>query len=263
MPELLYDLLTAPEDPVPYLIGNILPVKGKLIVAGAPKTNKSWICLNMALGLARGQPLFGAYAKETKKPIFPVYKRSKVLVIEQEMGRQGTRDRMKQMLSPEQALGLDIYIKTRDVMLRMDTQEGKEAIEAEIAACRPDVVLADPMNKLHGVKEDSSEEIGRVLRFTDLLIEKYNLSWIWVHHSSKPSVENPRYGGDRIRGSSAIFGDVDSAILVNRKSAQDHPEPVLELEFELRRSEPMQKKYLKRRRSGIVEYVGDSFTVGQ
>jgi len=118
------------------------------------------------------------------------------------------------------------------------------------------------MSKMHGVKEDSSEEMGRVLRFADLLVEKYGLSWVWVHHSSKPSNESPRIGGDRIRGSSAIFGDVDSAILVNRKSAQDHPEPILELEFELRRSEPMQKKYLKRRKSGIIEFVGDSYTLG-
>jgi RecA-family ATPase len=263
MAELLYDLLTSQDEPIPYLIGNgILPVKGKLILAGPPKSNKSWLALNMAISLAKGKAVFDAYAKETKKPIFPVYQRSRVLIFEQEMGRQGSKDRLRQMLSPEESLGLDVYLKSRDVMCRMDTQEGKEAVEAEIASTRPHVVFADTMSKMHGVKEDSSEEMGRVLRFTDFLIEKYELSWVWVHHSSKPSNENPRMGGDRIRGSSAIFGDVDSAILVNRKSAQDHPEPILELEFELRRSEPMAKKYMKRRRSGLVEYVGDSFTTG-
>lgn len=239
-------------------MGNLLPVKGKLLIAGPPKTNKSWIGLNMALDLAKGKPLFGAYAKETKRPIFPVYQKCRVLFLEAEMGRSGTRDRLKQMLLPEQALGLDVYLKTRDVTLRMDTQEGKDAIEAEIATVRPDVCFADPMAKYHGVKEDSSEEMGRILRFTDYLIEKYNLSWVWTHHTTKPSVENPRQGGDRIRGSSAIFGDMDSIILVNRKSANDNPEPVLELTFELRRSEPMRAKYLKRHRSGLVTYEGDS-----
>ena len=263
MPTLLYDLLTAPRNPVPYLIGNgICPVKGKLIIAGNPKSNKSWLALNMGLDLARGRHIFGAVAKGTGKPIFPVYQRSRVLFIEQEMGEEGCKDRLRQMITEEEAIGLDIWVKTRDAALRMDTQEGKDAVEAEIAACSPHIVFADTMSKMHGVKEDSSEEIGRVLRFTDLLIEKYNISWVWVHHSSKPSTENPRQGGDRIRGSSAIFGDVDSAILVNRRSAQDHPEPIIELEFDLRRAEPMQKKYLRRRRSGLVEYVGDSFVSG-
>lgn len=263
MSELLYDFLTAPEEPVPYLIGNgLLPIKGKLLIAGAPKTNKSWIALNMALDLARGQPIFNALAKESQKPIFPVYKRSKVLVLEAEMGRQGTKERMRQLVTPENSLGLDVYLKTRDVSLRMDTQEGKDAIEAEVSSCMPNVVFADPMSKYHGVKEDSSEEMGRILRFTDYLIEKYNVSWVWTHHTSKPSTENPRQGGDRIRGTSAIFGDMDSLILVNRKSAQDNPEPVLELTFELRRSEPMRTKFLKRRKNGTVEYIGDNFSGG-
>lgn len=251
------------DAPTPFIVGNLLPYKGKIIVAGPPKANKSWVCLSMALDIARGRALFDAHAKESGKAIFPVYKRTRVLYFEWELGHQGVKDRMKGLLpNPEDALGIELYFRTRDVTLRMDTEEGRGLIEREVSATEPGVLVMDPLAKSHGLNEDSSSEMGSLLRFQDYLVEKYGVSIITVHHTAKPNFEHPRRGGDRLRGSSAIFGDCDGVVLVNRKSEESAKEPILELSFELRRSEPMQPKYVRRLKNGEVVFIGDTFTQG-
>jgi RecA-family ATPase len=257
MPTLLYDLLTKPEIATPHLVGRgILPVKGKLVLGGNPKSNKSWIAMNLAIGLARGRAPFDALY-HVDKEIFPVYAQSTVLYIEQEMGESGVQDRFKiGLLSPERSLGLPIYFQTRDVRFRLDTPDGQQLIEEAVASCRPKVTFLDPLAKLHGANEDSSQEMGRVLRFGDYLVEKYETALVYIHHTAKPSFENPRRGGDRLRGSSAVFADADTIVLVDRKSGEDELEPTLELSFELRRGEPLPKQYLKRLKTGQVVYLG-------
>lgn len=258
MPTLLYDLLTKPAIAVPHIIGRgILPVKGKLVLAGNPKSNKSWIAINLAIGLARGRAPFDALY-HVDKEIFPVYEQSTVLYIEQEMGESGVQDRFKiGLLDAQRSLGLPIYFQTRDVRYRLDTLEGQQLIEEAIASTKPKVTFLDPLAKFHGANEDSSQEMGKVLRFGDYLIEKYSTAIVYLHHTAKPSFENPRRGGDRLRGSSAIFADVDTVVLVDRKSGEDELEPTLELTFELRRGEPLRKQYVKRLKTGQVVYLGE------
>jgi hypothetical protein len=65
-----------------------------------------------------------------------------------------------------------------------------------------------------------------------------------------------------MRGSSALYGDLDTLIEVTRKSNEHHPEPILELSFELRRGEPISPIYVQRKRDGTISWLGDGFTFG-
>lgn len=238
-----------------------MPVQGKCFIAGAPKANKSFVVLNLALALAKGESAFNNASYPDGTPVMPIQKPYKVLYVEMEIGPDGLKERLLGMTGGE-VPNIDFYIKSRDMQLRMDTPEGKEALGNEIAQVRPDVVILDPLAKFHLSDENSAQEMGAIMRVGDRWIEKYGCSLIYVHHIGKQDFDNPRRGGDRMRGSSALFADVDTFIEVNRKSEASHLTPTIELSFEIRRGKPIQPMYLIREESGVCRYIGDKWTAG-
>jgi len=267
--EQLSDFLTRKFTPTPHLIGRgILPAKGKLIIGGPPKTNKSWLTLNLALDLVRGRPGLGALYKNGNQ-VLPIHKQFRVLYIEQELGDEGLRDRLKGhdaehpgLATDLECQGLPFFVKTRDTAMRLDTPDGRDFINAEIDSVKPDLVIFDPLSKFNLVDENSAQETGAVMRAVDHIIEDFGCAICIVHHTSKPFKDDVREGLNRLRGSSAIAGDMDSFIEVTRLSDDHHPEPVLRLDFTLRRGEPIERLFVKRHRSGVVEFLGENYQFG-
>ena len=263
MAELLSDFLSKPLPKVPHIIGRgVLPNRALMVVGGEPKANKSFVILNMAVDLARGRSIFGATFHDSGKPVLPVPHPVRVLYIEQEIGDEGVRDRMLPMFGGEVPFGLDLYIKSRDMAMRLDTDEGKLAIAQEIEQVKPHVLILDPLAEFQLINENSAQEMGATIRVLKRWIEKYDLSVILVHHVAKPDFEHPRKGGNALRGSGALFGAVDSYIRVTRKSEGDHPTPTLELSFELRRGKPVHPIYVVREESGLITYKGGKWDAG-
>lgn len=257
MAELLSDFLLKQTIKQPMVVGRgILPVKGKLILGGGPKTNKSFFVLNMALDLALGQNLFNAYYSPGK-PVFPVFKKQRVLYIENEIGEIGLQDRLKGITQNCDMGGCELYVKSRDMEMRADTDSGRAKIGAEIEAVKPTVLFLDPLSKFHLSDENSAQEMGAVMRVFDHWVEDYGLSLVVIHHTGHQNPEYPRKGGAKLRGSTAIFGDVDAVITLERKSAQNAKEPIIELQFDLRRDEPLDPIYLRRKASGLITYEGE------
>jgi hypothetical protein len=261
MAELLADFLAKAQSPIEHVVGRgVLPVAGKMILGGPPKSNKSFVILNMALALARGTPLFDA-RYENGQPVFPVYKRNRVLMCEQELGETGVQSRLRSMIASGQIdpKGLDFYIKTKDANMRLDTPEGRAVISGEISAVRPDVVFLDPMAKFHLVDENSAQHMGAVMRVVDRWIQDFGCAVVITHHTALASLDPDRHrrGGAKLRGSSAIFADCDTFVDVQRRSSSSTREPILQLEFEMRRGEPLEPAMLKRLRSGLIYYLGD------
>ena len=246
------------ESPVQYLVGRgLIPVGGKLIIGGAPKSNKSFLAINMGLDLALGQPLFHAFY-ENKQPVFPVYRKNRVLFLEQELGSMGVQERLKGIVGALgiETPGLDYYIKTKDMSMRIDTPDGRDAITAEIAQVRPDVIFFDPLAKFHLADENSAQHMGAVMRVVDRWIQDFGCAVVIIHHTALASLnpEMHRSGGNKLRGSSAIFADIDTSMDVTRKSSPSALEPVLQLNFELRRGEPLEPIHVRRLRNGTIKY---------
>lgn len=252
--------------PLPYHIGRgILPHKSKMIIGGAPKAGKSFIALNIAIDLSLGRDLFGAYYKN-KVPVFPVGRPCKVLYIEQELGELGLQERLKGhdgkpgLLTGASPALMEFLIKSRDTAMRLDTPEGRDLLYNEVKGVKPDVVILDPMAKFHLMDENSSQDMSVVGRVGDHFIEDTGCSVVWVHHTAKPPIkadDNPRSGGDRLRGSSATFADVDTVMLVDLKSGEKAQEPVLLLDFILRRGTPVGEIYVRRLKDGRIFFDPD------
>lgn len=266
----LADFLKLEYKPGAHVIGRgVLPCAGKLFMAGSPKTNKSFLMLNIMLDLARGRRLFDAtYANGT--PVLPVPQPRRVLYLEMEMGEQGLLERLRGteghpgLAEGIQAEGLPFFIQTRDTAMRLDTPEGRDYIEGIVKATKPDVVVFDPFAKFNLSNENDSQEMGAVMRVADHLVEDYGTAVAFVHHIGKqdPDPAKQKRGGDRMRGSSALYGDLDTLIEVTRKSSEHHPEPVLELSFELRRGEPISPIFVQRKRDGSIVWLEEGYTFG-
>lgn len=266
--QILEDFLKTEYKPEAHIIGRgVLPVGGKLFLAGSPKTNKSFLMLNVMMDLVRGRNLFGATYKRGT-PVLPVMQPWRVLYLEMELGEQGLLERLRGtegrpgLLSGVEAAGLPLYIQPRDTGMRLDTPEGRDYISQIVNDTKPDVVVFDPFAKFNLSNENDAQEMGAVMRVADHLIEDYKTSVVFVHHIGKQNEEHPRRGGDRLRGSSALFGDLDTLVEVTRKSNEHHPEPILELTFELRRGEPIEPIFVQRKRDGTIEWMGEGFEFG-
>ena len=269
MAEILKTFLEKEFVAQPYIIGRgVLPVGGKCIIAGSPKANKSFVVLNIMLDLVRGRSIFGATYRNGSA-VLPVGQPWRVLYLEQELGEQGLLERLRGkegrpgLATELEAEGLELFVHPRDTGMRLDTPEGRDYINGIVGDVKPNVTVMDPMAKFHLSDENSAQEMGAVLRVADHLVEDFGTAVVLVHHIGKQNDDNPRRGGDRLRGSSAIFGDVDTVCEVTRKSNEHHPEPILELSFELRRGEPMDNLFVQRKRDGSVEWMGEGFEFGQ
>jgi len=254
---LLYDFLQETPKPLPMVVGKgLLPVSGKMVLAGAPKSNKSWVAINMALAMARNRPVFEGIAANGEW-ILPTYKKSRVLYLEQEVGPDGLRNRLGGILAGELDPSIELFIKSRDMMMRLDTEEGRKLIDKEVDEVKPDVTIFDPLAKFHLLDENSAQHMGAIMRAGDKLVEKYGTALIYIHHTGKDPADpdQARRGGNRLRGSSAVFADVDTLVLVDRQGAANAKEPTLKLEFEIRQGEPLDPLYVKRDKNGVCKYL--------
>ena len=249
-------------EAIPFIVGRgVLPRRGKMILGGQPKTNKSFVVLNMAISMALGRPLFSA-AYKSGTPVLPVTAPQRILYIEAELGPQGLQSRLTNIVGDLPVNNLDFFVTTRDTAMRLDTPEGFERIKAEVGEQRPDVLIIDPMAKFHLQDENSAQEMGYVMRMVDHLVEDFGCAVILVHHLKKPNEDHPARGGDRLRGSSAVFADVDTVVELERLSEESVKEPILKMNFEMRRGEPLESLYMKRLLNGQVVYLGEQFLWG-
>jgi hypothetical protein len=103
--------------------------------------------------------------------------------------------------------------------VRLDEPAGLAWLRRRIEAVHPDLVIIDPLAKFMVGDENSTRDMGRLVAALDTLVEAYGIAIILVHHTGKPR-ETERSGGERLRGSSALFGAVDSVLLLDRVDAE-------------------------------------------
>lgn len=256
MAERLNDFLSREFPPISMVVGRgILPRKGKLFIGGAPKIGKSFLVLNMALDMAAGRPLFNAHYP-SGKPVFPVYKQNRVLYMENEIGELKLQERFRNLVAANglDAAELKLFIRSRDMRMRLDTDTGYEFIKGEIQEAKPDVVILDPLTQFHLSDENSSQEMSKVLRAADHFIEDFGVSIIYIHHTGHQNPEFPRSGGAKLRGSTAIFGAADAVMLIDRESAASSQQPYYKVTFDLRHDEPLEPMHLQKLSNGSIRY---------
>lgn len=234
--------------PEHHIIGSgLLKRNAILIIGGPPKSMKSMVSMSMAIDLAVGRALWGAQKRSVSNgslPAFPVSQPHRVLIVEKEIGYEDCQVRLNAMWnglnSGEQALvDENILIESCNIDLRLDTNEGTIALGRIIEQAKADVVILDPLVEFHQLDENHSQDMGRVFGNLDLLRYKHNFATIINHHRTKMPKDPNTYDDDSpesLRGSSRVFGKVDSVMMLRNNPAQ--PGALLS-SFTIRRGRPI------------------------
>ena len=188
------DLLSEPEEKVSWLVEGILPMGGISLLAAKPKVGKSTTARCLALSVARGEPFLD-------RPTTP----GVVVYLALEEKRAEVIKHFRQQGANESD---PIYVH-----VGMAPADALEALAEIIAMHRPVLVIIDPLLKFVRMRDvNDYAEASRALEPVIELARQTGTHLLFIHHLAK----SERAGGDGILGSTAIFGAVDTAILMRR-----------------------------------------------
>jgi hypothetical protein len=219
----LGDLFREPEESVSWVVDGLLPSAGFSIMAAKPKVGKSTLARDLALSIAQGRSFLDRAV--TQGPV--IY-----LALEEKRGevRRHFRDMGAKGDEP-------IFIYSGQV-----PADAIEQITEAVKQIKPVLVIIDPLFRFTKVKDTSAyAEITAALEPLLLLSRETGTHVLCIHHLSKGNGQ----GGDSLLGSTAIFGSVDTLILLKRhdsyrtiKSIQrygtDLPETILNFDSDQR-----------------------------
>lgn len=200
---LLGEDFTAPQ----WLVTGLITRGGIGIIGGLPKAaKKTWLGTEIAVAVATGSKVCGEFYAE----------RGTVAYFYAEDMRRQIRNRVRALLAGagrEMPVGR-LHTEPRGSFLDVMRDEDLAWIVASARRLGPlDLLVLDPLRDVHSGEEDKSDSMRDVMRRLRLLGELLGCTVLAVHHAGKPSeATGKRGGGQRLRGSGAIHGSIDSGI---------------------------------------------------
>jgi len=194
----LGDLLDEPEEEISWIIEGLLPSSGFSIMAAKPKVGKSTLARQLALSVARGDLFIN---RQTTK--------GTVLYVALEEKRSEVKSHFK-LLGATGSEDLYSYIGSAP-------EEASKWLEREIQSKKPVLVIIDTLFRFVNIT-DGNDYAKVTAALTPLLsLARDNGAHVMViHHARKGGGD----GGDSMLGSTAIFGSVDTAIILKRTESK-------------------------------------------
>lgn len=182
-----------------WLIHGVLPATGSASVFGVRGSGKSFLYLDMIAALATGTPWFGYRVPQACRVV--------VIVLEGEAGfrqRVAAWEKFNERAFPA---SVRFIFQPFSIMEEVDVVQLAAAIYADGGA---DVVVIDTLNRAAlGADENSSQDMGRIIKGTQMLQTLVGGVVVLVHHAGKEP-------GKGLRGHSSLAGALDLCIEVAR-----------------------------------------------
>jgi len=188
--ELLHESVEGP----PWLVEGRLPRSGFSILAGKPKAGKSTVARCLALAVSRGEPWLGS----------PTH-RGVVLYLGLEEKRAEVQTHFKAMGATEE--------DPVHVFVAPSPQDGLERLRTSTAELSPALIIIDPLFRFVRIRDANDYAVVTASLEPLMVLARGTAAHVLaVHHMGK----GERTGGDSILGSTALFGAVDTALLLRR-----------------------------------------------
>lgn len=190
-----------------WLIERLLPESSTCLVAGDPKTRKSWLAGELLVSIATGTDCFGTY---------PVLKRGPVMMIQGEDSEAIIRDRLEAIARVRGATlkGLSDVSIVAGQNFALDNLEHFEALRTKVLADRPKLIIMDPLVRLiPNTAEGSTAQMSKILTKLRILQRESGTSIMLVHHNKASKSKN---AADNIRGSSDLRSWYDAAYFLTK-----------------------------------------------
>jgi hypothetical protein len=177
---------------------------GLSIVAGKPKTGKSWLSLGLAVAVATGGLALGTV---------PV-KQGSVLYLALEDNERRLQQRLRQILQDQEVALDDLYLETECPRLDAGGAEAmREWVDANVDAR---MVIVDVFTKIRPERSSSDtayESDYRALAPLKQLADETGIAVVVVHHTRKMAAEDPF---ETVSGTNGITGAADTILILDR-----------------------------------------------
>lgn len=215
-----------PESIQSIISDGLLPKGGKLIFFGPMKSWKSMLAMNLSSSIALGESFMG----------FDCAQQS-VMLLQLEIGRAQYRERIIKYLAgrglaPDDLSGVKIWSTYH---LKLDRDHGRNVLERELVAHMPDVLIIDPVYKILTGRVTDSYDVSRLLDNMDLMIDRYGISLVLIHHSRQAILDSSGKVVDRgieeLMGST-YFGNWADSIISTRVEEEGEQYDWVRMKFE-------------------------------
>lgn len=189
--------------PISWIVRGVLPTRGLAAIFGAPGSGKTFLALDLACSIAASRPnWFGA--KISPAPV--VY-----LALE---GETGIRQRIIAWEKENQPLTTHpLRFTFEDFNLVSEREVNELALGILDAVGKHTVVFIDTLNRsAPGADENSSVDMGRLIKNATFLADTLEGMTVLVHHSGKKE-------SNGMRGHSLLLGAMDAVIEVSAKAS--------------------------------------------
>jgi len=199
----LSELMSREYSPQRWLVDKMIAEDGLTILSAAPASFKTWLALDIALCVARGEKFLDTFATE----------QDNVLIIDEESGERSLQERFRQLGVQDDDLPI-YYISRAGRKIDkayLDDIQGT-CMDKEIG-----LVIFDSLIRFHSQDENSSSEMSHVLEFFKK-INDMGLACLILHHNRKSGTYyNNNSTGEAMRGSGDILAACDIQISLTRK----------------------------------------------
>lgn len=203
-----------------WLIEGFLKRGNTAIMMGQPKKAcKSWLLLEMAWDLSEGKNVWGM-RNAKGEPIFQPPRPLRSVYFTQEDTEDDIAERMKAHFARKREPNDRLWIVPKNLQMTLDTgyeHISRELNEVQEKSGQIDLVIFDPMRRMHNGNENDSDVIGRLWARVNEIQKKWGVGVMFAHHTVKPPQD--RTGYDQTdpftgRGSSDIYGGGDAFAVV-------------------------------------------------
>ena len=176
------------------------------IIGGAPKSCKSWLCLDLAVSVASQTPCLGR---------FSVNHAGTALIYLAEDSLAAVKARIEGICKSRSLNLKDIELYTITASsLRLDAEADQNRLRAMVEKLKPRLLVLDPLVRLHRLDENNASEMSGLLSFFRKLQREFQMAIILVHHAGKRSHAR---AGLNLRGSTDLHAFGDSNLYLFRK----------------------------------------------
>jgi AAA domain len=247
VPKPLSYFTTLQHKPDDWIIPRLLKRGNTGFINGEPKrAAKSWLLLNLGWDLTDSSPVWNVN-HSTDGNIFTPERPMRVLYFTQEDTEDDFKDRHDLLVQQGGRVDNNNFlVEAKNLDISFDQGRGERIIEAAIADCAPlDLVMFDPMRRIHPYDENDSQQMARLWQSVSRLKARHNCAVIFAHHVTKPSATAgyERTSAHAARGSTDIFGGADLFITITQRKKAGNPkgskDARLQLDFEVERSKPV------------------------
>lgn len=209
-----------------WIIPDVVPKPGNITILGSPKAGKSYLSVQLALAVAKGEPFLG-YPTNQHRVLYLQFDTSMAV--------------WKKMLTDLDKKGIDlegqVYIPHPEDLPRpfdITKPDMKDKLRKILELSEPDLVIIDVLRELHHYDENDSTGMKLVSDHVDSVFKDYAV--IQLHHTRKLPDD---YAGKNVvntaRGSSYIAGKSDAFWLLHSNTLYMVPRFAMPVTLELKR----------------------------